>query len=339
MSALGLARLQPAVQPDYWREFDDIREKDAAVVTRVRASDGYNLTVYEFGKGNPESVMVVNPLVSPFLLLAGLAGALAERYHVISWENRGWAVLARVDRGYRDLARPPGQDLIEISQAFDLEAFHAITYCSGAPIVARAASQAESADPIHLALCAERGGRRRQALRQYQDVFAPDDPPGGHRRDTGGAAHRPGDAGLCPRPPRPDDGLGSEISRLTYLNMRDLDAITGFARVMADYWAGDMNERLAQFDEMCRRHPVMVMHSLDDPVVHYSASVKACTRSGSAKLVLYPTGGHFKLCERGSEAMRDVMGFMASHEADVSPAWPTLRPGLYLGPLWAVDWT
>ena len=111
------------------------------------------------------------------------------------------------------------------------------------------------------------------------------------------------------------------------------------ARVMADYWAGDMDERLAQFDEMCRRHPVMVMHSLDDSVVHYSASIKACERSGRAKLVLYPTGGHFKLCERGSEAARDVMSFMASHEAEETPAWPALRPGLYLGPLWAVDWT
>ncbi len=337
MSALGLARLQPAVQPDYWREFDDIREKDAAVVTRVRASDGYNLTVYEFGKGNPESVMVVNPLVSPFLLLAGLAGALAERYHVISWENRGGPFLRESIGDIATSLDRQAQDLVEISETFDLEAFHAITYCSGAPIVARAASQADL--PIRsISLYAPSGAGVADKHSQYQDVFAPMILQAGtaETREARRIAQVMQD---YVRARHGDDGLGSEISRLTYLNMRDLDAITGFARVMADYWAGDMNERLAQFDEMCRRHPVMVMHSLDDPVVHYSASVKACTRSGSAKLVLYPTGGHFKLCERGSEAMRDVMGFMASHEADVSPAWPTLRPGLYLGPLWAVDWT
>ena len=337
--------LQPALQntelsPAYWQEFDDIKEKEAANISHFRASDGYNLTVYEFGERGRPTIVIVCALATPFLLLTRLASLLAEHYHVLSWENRGGPFLheGRLDVAL-SVARQ-AQDMREIIADRDIGGFHVISLCSGAPIVAWAAS--EAALPIKsVSLFGPSGLGVPDQRSQYQDTFAPmildigaEDTPETRRnaqvlQDYVRARHT-------------DDGLVGETSRLTYLNMRDVDAITGFARLMTEYWGGDMEDRFARFDEMCRRHPVMVMHALDDPIMHYSASVKGCLRTGLPKLVLYPAGGHFQLCERNSEIVRDLLTFMAEYDdamAAMSPDWPALQPGLYLGPLWAVDWT
>jgi pimeloyl-ACP methyl ester carboxylesterase len=324
--------------PGYWAEFDDITEKNAAEVSGFRTSDGYNLTVYAFGKGNRDAVLIVNPLATPFLLMARLAAALAETYHVVSWESRGGPFLGENMGDVTTSIDRQAKDLAEVAAHYHLTGFHAVSYCSGGPITAWAASHADL--PIKsISLLAPSGAGVPDRQSQYQDVFAPMLLEAG-TAETAEARRIAQVMQDYVRARHGDDGMAGEISRLTYLNMRDLDRITGLARILADYWNADMAERRAQFDEMCRRHPVMVMHCLDDTIAHHSASLKACLRTGLAKLVLYPTGGHFKLCECNSDALRDVLTFMAVHDDDGDAAidWPKLQPGLYLGPLRAVDW-
>ena len=135
------------------------------------------------------------------------------------------------------------------------------------------------------------------------------------------------------------DKVTGQISRLTYLNFRELDGVAGFVRVMTDYWSLDVAERWAEFDEMARRHPVVVMHALDDPIVDYTASLNGCMRTRLPKLVLYPTGGHFKLSEPEPDARRDVAAFMAvNDDAAADIEWPPLKLGLHLGPIHPADW-
>jgi pimeloyl-ACP methyl ester carboxylesterase len=340
MGILDLKTQKTALRPDYWRAFDDIGEKDTAEVSRFSASDGHNLTVYEFGAPDRDSVVLVSALATPFLLLVRLAAQLAKRYHVLSWENRGGPFLRE---GPLDVALSvdrQARDMREIIADKGIGGFHVVSLCSGAPIVARAASETNL--PIKsVSFYGPSGIGIPDTRSQYQDVFAPmivelgaDDTVEARRnaqvmQDYVLAQHG-------------KDGLAGDIDRLTYLNMQDYDAIAGFARLMTEYWSGDLDERFARFDEMCRRHPVMIMHAIDDPIMHYSASVKGCLRTGLSKLVLYPTGGHFQLCERNSEIVRDLLTFMAEHDApsgrDGALEWPALKPGIYLGPLWAVDW-
>jgi len=335
MSVAGFNNPTSADPPGYWRDFPDITEKDDARISRFRASDGCNLVVYEFGREANDAVVIVNPLSTPFLLLAGLVGELAKRYRVVSWETRGGPFLGEdASTGSVSLDRQ-ARDFMEIVEDKGLDGFHAVSLCSGAPIIARAASG--TGVPIRsISLNAPSGAGTADTRTQYQDVFAPMILEAG-TSDTAEARRNAQVMQDYVQARHVDDGLKDQVSRLTYLNLRDLDSITGFARVMSDYWSLDIGERHAEFDEMCRRHPVMVMHAMDDPTVHYSASLKACLRTGLPKLVLHPTGGHFKLSERGSEAMRDVIAFMAAHDRpDLD--WPALTPGLYLGPIVQPDW-
>ena len=83
----------------------------------------------------------------------------------------------------------------------------------------------------------------------------------------------------------------------------------------------------------------MVMHALDDPIVDYTASLNGCMRTRLPKLVLYPTGGHFKLSEPEPDARRDVAAFMAvNDDAAADIEWPPLKLGLHLGPIHPADW-
>ena len=161
MSVMDLKPPVPAKSPDYWHDFADITEKDAAEVTQFSASDGHNLTVYEFGAGNRDGVVIVNALNAPFLMMAKLAGELSKRYRVVSWENRGGPYLRE------DVAPPTttlsrqAQDFFEIATAKKLESFHTVALCSGAPIIAWAAARA--AMPIRsVSLYAPSGAGRSQ---------------------------------------------------------------------------------------------------------------------------------------------------------------------------------
>ena len=337
MSIMDLKAPVPAKTPDYWRDFADITEKDAANVTQFSASDGHNLTVYEFGAGNRDGVVIVNALNAPFLLMAKLAGELSKRYRVVSWENRGGPYLME------DVAPPTttlsrqAQDFIEIAAAKKLESFHTVALCSGAPIIAWAAAHAVM--PIRsVSLYAPSGAGTADVLSQYQNVFVPMIKQAGNAESD--EAKRM--AKLLQdfvRARHERDKVNGQISRLTYLNFRELDGVAGFVRVMTDYWSLDVTERHAEFDEMARRHPVMVMHALDDPIVDYTASFNGCVRTRLPKFVLYPTGGHFKLSEPEPDARRDVAAFMAVNDlASADIEWPPLKRGLHLGPIHAADW-
>ena len=337
MSALDLKSPVPGKIPDYWREFDDIAEKDAAEVTQFTASDGHNLTVYEFGRGNPDGVVIVNALVAPFLLMARLTGELSKRYRVISWENRGGPFLKETVRPSTVTLSRQAQDFIEIVAAKGLKRFHTVALCSGAPVLAWAASHVPL--PMRsVSLYAPSGAGTADVTTPYQDVFAPMIKQAG--ASTSAEARRM--AKMLQehvRARHKRDNITGQISRLAYLNFRELDGAAGFARVMTDYWSLDIAERHAEFDEMARRHPVMVMHALDDTIVDYTASLNGCTRTRLPKLVIYPTGGHFKLSEPEPDARRDVAAFMAVHDmAEPEIDWPGLEPGLHLGPIHPADW-
>ncbi len=308
-----------AKAPEYWGDFADLTAKDEAEVIRFRASDGYNLTVYEFGKGNPDGVIIVNALVSPFLLSLRLASELSQRYRVIAWENRG-APCMREDSPPPDISLGRhARDLIEIAAHKKLTGFHTVSLCSGAPVIARAASLAEL--PMRsVSLYAPSGAAAGDVTTPYQDSFTPlikqagtGDSPEARRtaRVLQDYIHARRAASRT---------MGGEVGRVTSVNFRELESVTRFARLMTDYWSLDMSERHAEFDIMARRHPVMVMHALDDDVVDYTASLNACLRTRLPKLVLYPTGGHFKLSEPEPDARRDVAAFMAAH--DTPPARP-----------------
>jgi pimeloyl-ACP methyl ester carboxylesterase len=302
--------------PGYWRRFDTKQERRVFRSHVLTASDGYQLSIFESDHLARESVVLVNPAPTPFLLMSGLGMLFARNFNTVSWEVRGGAYLDAPCDDFSVSLDRHAADLVEVVRSAQTERIHCVGWCAGWQIIAWAV--------IHLGL----------TVRSIS-LVAPNQIDGGKQQTEFQRLHLP----LVRQAAKADKAtvqsifsavhnVGTEhrtgaaaeelLYKITDMNIESVSSFQQLARVVEEFStvSTPVRERLHEetisswFDDLCKRVPMLLIQCRDDELVSYRSSLDALGRNPSVKFILYPSGGHFVQFMDPSTVYFDIENFI-----------------------------
>lgn len=292
-------------------------EKELFNASVLKASDGYELNVYEAGSAGKETVVIASPPTIPFLLLSRLGASLSRHYRVISWETRGAPYLDVEGNGCSLSVERHAKDLTEILQYFGMHGpAHYVGWCGGSWIICWAILRM-NLPALSISLIAPNnvdGGVEQTSFQRFITPIV--------KRVL---QARPEELVsiskvLQEKKKQTSRQLPSErdIDQVAELNTGTASSIRRWAKAISDFGVlsapagGPIAGKLAiaMFDELCTKFRTLLIHCRDDDITSYKCSLIASERNPGCKLVLYPTGGHSVAYLHEPVVVRDVMNFI-----------------------------
>jgi pimeloyl-ACP methyl ester carboxylesterase len=107
----------------------------------LTAADKAVLSVYECGAPSAPPVLIINPVGVSVLLVSRLARKLAERFRVVTWEQRGFGWNFEAFNAHAHRYSAFQQDVVDVFQQRIAAPCPVVAICSGASLAIKAATR------------------------------------------------------------------------------------------------------------------------------------------------------------------------------------------------------
>lgn len=255
--------------------------------SKVFASDGACLTVFEAGTRSNPTVLLINALGMSGLFLAPLAKRLSGRFHIVTWESRGLPDYAAAI-GELDLSIPRhASDAAQILSNIGTSPEAVIAYCSGSNVAVQALADGVVqtkrmclvSPSIALPNVEEKTDYQRTMLPIWKKVSL-----GG--RKTAAMVR----SLIQQNRPEFDGSLEAELARINNLPFANDDTTLRYAQMQAACQDLEWSERLTAL-----AYPSLVLHGEKDDIIHAASSAAVAGILGNADFQTIPQSGHFAI--------------------------------------------